>query len=79
MQIARFVPSEVNRKIGMPLRWEVCVYIGIDQDRFKGIVSKVARLWQVIVLQASIFQEQIVRRSALIADLHPTGLEPATL
>jgi hypothetical protein len=35
----------------------VCINIGINQERLKGIAPKVARLWQVIALSMLIFEE----------------------
>jgi hypothetical protein len=59
--------------------WEVYVYIDINPERSKGIASKVARLWQVLLFLRPIFATVIACQSAPILDLHPAGLEPATL
>jgi hypothetical protein len=45
----------------------------------EGFMLKVARLWQVIVLAMSICEVKITCRPAPRLDLHPAGLEPATL
>ena len=51
---------------------------GCEKKISRGIASKVAKLWQVVALPASIFEEQIARRSAMVPGLHPAGLEPET-
>jgi hypothetical protein len=44
-----------------------------------GIAVKVAKLWQVICFLRDFGISKIVLRSATGLDLHPAGLEPATL
>ena len=49
------------------------------QSRKGGFASKVAKLWQVIHFAGHFSRRIIACKSASRLDLHPAGLEPATL
>ena len=49
------------------------------QSRKRGFASKVAKLWQVIHFVGHFWRRIIACKSVPRLDLHPAGLEPATL
>jgi len=71
-------PSE--NRIKVP--GSVWLFVGLSfilDLKQRGIALKVAKLWQVIALPTSILEEYMTCRLALGLDLHPAGIEPATL